>query len=776
MQVKGKMMEISIIVPFHRGKQYLKDCLESICDQSFNSFETILVLDHIEEEIEDLLERFSDTAALRVFRLDGKRGTAAARNLGLQNARGNYICFLDSDDYLLEDSLFYWVRTAKWKKADITVGKIERTWYKRRSFLEEYSGSVKDPIEDDKRESESKPDSEFRIDSEFKRDSESQSQVVSQLKGDRNDTASREELIEHCFKEEASVLGMLFSREFLERFRFTFPEKLKVFSDIPFLTGTLRAMEHFAVSEEGIYVKRYHNDPIQLPSLSQTEIPDRHIQYVNSFLMALKEGEGDGCLKKTLEMEFFHYFINLYQKRFLPKPGQLLPGRQFKTVCAAMKQCDRELLKHYERKQRKLLEGFFLEKEKRCILYGTLSMGLSKFKKSQTKQTAIYRMIDRFIFKKLPIKENWIVFESYLGKNYSDSCKYIYRYLDENFGNQYKYIWAVKDKQKEIEGSAVKVKHMGLLHFYYASRAKYWVNNMRQPIWREKRRGQVFLETWHGTPLKRLVFDMEDVHSATATYKSDFYKQSRQWDYLLSDNPFSTEVFESAFLFPREKMLEHGYPRNDILHWENKDVIGGRIRKKLGIPEGKKTILYAPTWRDDEYYGPGQYKFNLALDLNQMKEALSDEYVILLRTHYFIADQLDTSEYEGFAYNVSRYDDVSELYLISDICITDYSSVFFDYANLKRPLLFYTYDLEKYRDVLRGFYIDMEEEVPGPLLYTTEEVIEAICHIDQVEEVFRERYERFYQKFCCWDDGYASKRIVKDVFGVSYEEKNSNMD
>ena len=159
-----------------------------------------------------------------------------------------------------------------------------------------------------------------------------------------------------------------------------------------------------------------------------------------------------------------------------------------------------------------------------------------------------------------------------------------------------------------------------------------------------------------------------------------------------------------------------------------------------------------------------------------MKEALSDEYVILLRTHYFIADQLDTSEYEGFAYNVSRYDDVSELYLISDICITDYSSVFFDYANLKRPLLFYTYDLEKYRDVLRGFYIDMEEEVPGPLLYTTEEVIEAICHINQVEEVFRERYERFYQKFCCWDDGYASKRIVKDVFGVSYEEKNSNMD
>ena len=102
-----------------------------------------------------------------------------------------------------------------------------------------------------------------------------------------------------------------------------------------------------------------------------------------------------------------------------------------------------------------------------------------------------------------------------------------------------------------------------------------------------------------------------------------------------------------------------------------------------------------------------------------LRRELSDEYVILLRTHYFIADSIDVSALEGFAYNVSKYDDISELYLISDILITDYSSVFFDYANLKRPMLFFTYDLEKYRDVLRGFYFDIEREVPGPLLFTS---------------------------------------------------------
>ncbi len=212
------------------------------------------------------------------------------------------------------------------------------------------------------------------------------------------------------------------------------------------------------------------------------------------------------------------------------------------------------------------------------------------------------------------------------------------------------------------------------------------------------------------------------------------------------------------------KMLEYGYPRNDILYWPNKDEIAKDLRKKLGIPEDKKTILYAPTWRDDEHYGKGEYKFTLALDLKLMMEKLSDEYVVLLRTHHYIADNIDTTGLEGFVYNLSKYDDISEIYLISDICITDYSSVFFDFANLKRPVLFYTYDIEKYKNQLRGFYIDMNTEVPGPLLYTSEEVVDAILNIDQINEEYKERYEKFYKRFCCYDDGNASKHIAEEVF------------
>ena len=154
----------------------------------------------------------------------------------------------------------------------------------------------------------------------------------------------------------------------------------------------------------------------------------------------------------------------------------------------------------------------------------------------------------------------------------------------------------------------------------------------------------------------------------------------------------------------------------------------------------------------------------MKLDLDLLKQELGNEYVVLLRTHHYIADNLDVTGLEDFAFNLSKYDDIAEVYLISDICITDYSSVFFDFANLKRPMLFYTYDLDKYRDVLRGFYIDMETELPGPLVYTTQEVVERIKNIDALNEEFSNRYEQFYQRFCSWEDGNASKRVVDIVF------------
>ncbi len=213
-------------------------------------------------------------------------------------------------------------------------------------------------------------------------------------------------------------------------------------------------------------------------------------------------------------------------------------------------------------------------------------------------------------------------------------------------------------------------------------------------------------------------------------------------------------------------MLTTGYPRNDILHLneEETESLVAEIKGELGIPADKKVILYAPTWRDDEFYGSGQYKFTLQLDLKKMQQELGDEYVVVLRMHYFIVDSLDLSEFTGFAFNGSVYNDIARLYLISDILITDYSSVFFDYANLRRPMLFFTYDLDKYRGVLRGFYIDVEEELPGPMLFTTEEIVDAIRDLPALESKYKEKYDVFYERYCGWEDGTSSKKVVEAVF------------
>ena len=235
---------------------------------------------------------------------------------------------------------------------------------------------------------------------------------------------------------------------------------------------------------------------------------------------------------------------------------------------------------------------------------------------------------------------------------------------------------------------------------------------------------------------------------------------------MIAPNQFSLDVFRSCFMFDGE-MLSTGYPRNDILHLEeeSKAAMTAEIKKELGIPEGKKVILYAPTFRDDEYYDHAQYKFALQLDLDLLRKELGDEYVVLLRTHYFIVDSLDLTAYEGFAFNGSTYNDIARLYLISDILITDYSSVFFDFANLRRPMLFFTYDLEKYRDILHGFYIDVEEELPGPMLFTTEEIVDSIRNLPEVVDKYKEKYDVFYEKYCGWEDGNASKKVVEAVFG-----------
>ncbi|HDR7210563.1 TPA: CDP-glycerol glycerophosphotransferase family protein, partial [Bacillus cytotoxicus] len=430
------------------------------------------------------------------------------------------------------------------------------------------------------------------------------------------------------------------------------------------------------------------------------------------------------------------------------------------------------LISSYVIKKRSFLERLelkWLKKGKQsstfiCMKGRTL---YKRWKKALKGKQKFYREMYRTVLVKLPVKQNRIVFESFAGKSYSCNPRYIYEYL-VNSNRDFEFVWIFNEIDKDILGNAKQVKRFSWRYYYYLATSKYWVTNARMPNYLYKRKEVTYLQTWHGTPLKKLAADMKEVHmpgTTTEKYKKNFYKESCNWDYLVSPNQYSTDIFKRAFKYNKE-ILAFGYPRNDILcksKVEMKDI-SERIKSKIGIPKDKKVILYAPTWRDDEFYEKGKYKFDLNLNLKEMKKKFEDQYVIVLRMHYLVADHINIEGMEHFVYELSKYEDIAELYLISDILITDYSSVFFDYANLCRPILFFTYDIAKYRSVLRGFYIDFENEAPGPLLETSDQVVDAIENIESIEVEYKEKFDRFYNKFCHLDNGTAAQNISAEVF------------
>lgn len=735
---------LSIIIAFGKGKEYLKDCFDSIKEQDYKDIETVLVLDKAninpEENIEELISEFSQSINLKVYETGDNSGVSAARNLGLLKANGEYVYFLDSDDYLMEDTLTGLMKTMDENK-DLTYGRIFHTWFKKAAFNVDQGDVIDDG-------------SEQEVDSKVNNDDNFNFSEINDYK-----------LKNFANLSEITVLGTVFKKKFLTDNNIKFNEEQKYYSDPEFWTKVLMNVKNYGCNKDSIYVKRYHNDKINLPSISQMEDDRKDAHFVQSFLDCMKLSESKNDIRNHFEKMACDYYVKVFSRKFHDNSADK-ESIDFALMSSMVKECGKRTISKYGFVEKKILKNatdYNMEKVKK---WSNIRLIKRKLVMMLTSKKHMYRTINLYVFGKMKQKDNWIVFESFVGRNYSGQPKYIYRYLQKNYGSKFKYIWVVNDKNLVIDGNCKKIKRFGLKYYYYMTRSKYWVNNMRQPHAYPKRDSQIMLETWHGTPLKKLVFDMDDVHSANPKYKQIVYKQSRKWDYLLSDNPFSTEKFQSCFMYEKDKILELGYPANDPLYDKDLDKKADELKTKLGIPKNKKVLLYAPTWRDDNSYGAGEYKFELALDLKRLKEEIGDEYVILLRMHYWIVDKLDLTGMSDFVINVSNYSDITDIYIVSDICMTDYSSVFFDYANLKRPILYYMYDLEKYRDVLRGFYLDIEKELPGPILQTNDEVIDAIKNIDKVNEEYKDKYQEFYNRFCCIDDGNAAKRVCEKVFGV----------
>ena len=264
-----------------------------------------------------------------------------------------------------------------------------------------------------------------------------------------------------------------------------------------------------------------------------------------------------------------------------------------------------------------------------------------------------------------------------------------------------------------------------------------------------------YLQTWHGTPLKRIHWD---VLWAPPGRLERLQRDVERWDCLLSPNAASTPFLRRAFRYEGE-ILESGYPRNDVLSAPDRDAVRARVRRELGIPDGATAVLYTPTWRDDQVFTEGGREFALGLDVEAFADALGSDHVLLLRLHYMLTGRLGAVEHPAVR-DVSHHADVAELYLAADAMVTDYSSTMFDFAVTGKPMLFYAYDLADFQDRVRGFYFDFVPDAPGPLVATTQELVEAVRDLPEHTARYEERYARFRERFCHLEDGHATERVI----------------
>lgn len=384
----------------------------------------------------------------------------------------------------------------------------------------------------------------------------------------------------------------------------------------------------------------------------------------------------------------------------------------------------------------------------------------------------------------IPTDSRMAIFQCFGGRQFGCSPRAIYeRMLEDSRFDGYKLIWAFQESEMEkfadepLLQRAQFVKVGSDKYLETCARAKYWVFNTRVAEYITPKPDQVYVQCWHGTPLKRLGYDVtietQNALNTTDELAERFGMDSKKWTYLLSPSAYTSQHLADAFGLKEERrasvVLEEGYPRNDRIvrvceNPEALDAFTGAFREELGIPTEKKILLYAPTWRDDSYQaGTGYVMEDTLLDFDAMRTALGDEWVVLFRAHYYIANHFDFSAYEGFVYDVSKQADINDLYIVADALLTDYSSVFFDYANTARPIMFFWPDYQHYANDIRGFYFGLDE-LPGPHCFTNDEVIAAVKDLPNYDEKYGKDYAAFRQTFCPKDDGHAAERVIEKVF------------
>ncbi|HEY5786643.1 MAG TPA: CDP-glycerol glycerophosphotransferase family protein [Microlunatus sp.] len=360
-----------------------------------------------------------------------------------------------------------------------------------------------------------------------------------------------------------------------------------------------------------------------------------------------------------------------------------------------------------------------------------------------------------------------ILVESWGGRKFSDNPRALIESIPAAWRDA-TVVVVVSDRSVQTPGGLSQVIAGSRDYYEHLARARLIISNDSLPVHYVKRPGQLYLQTWHGTPLKRIGLDIERIRFRNKNYLHELRVESANWDGLVSQNSYSSEIFRRAFAFDGP-IIESGYPRNDLLT----DPNGARrlarrdiTRRWLNIGPDQTVVLWAPTWRDDAHAPGGGYGTSLLLERSELEALVPGNTVVLVHGHHLTGAAQTHLGYEGQVRDVSSYPDLRDLIVASDALVTDYSSIMFDYALTGRPMIFFVPDLLHYQQI-RGLYLDLASVAPGPLVSTADGLADALRSLSALGADHREAIRDFREQYCPLDDGQAAERVWAAVSDLS---------
>ncbi|MGG7219042.1 CDP-glycerol glycerophosphotransferase family protein [Bacillus sp. ATD] len=380
-------------------------------------------------------------------------------------------------------------------------------------------------------------------------------------------------------------------------------------------------------------------------------------------------------------------------------------------------------------------------------------------------------------FKKNKIDPHIIFYESYHGKAMNDNPYAIFKHLVNN--EEYKnftHVWALNDQDNPYANKYKGLKNVRFVKVHseeyikYLTKAKYLINNVTFPTYFQKKDEQIYINTWHGTPLKTLGKDMEGPIGQHKNIQRNFLHS----DYILSPNKFTSEkLIDSHDLegLYNGEIIEEGYPRMDLTFNTDKEELRKTLENIIELDPHKKIILYAPTWRG-EVGSVSNINEELFNHISALNEKIPDDYQLILKVHTLLFKYIKHDE-QLMSKCIPDCIDTNELLSLVDILITDYSSIFFDYMATNKPILYFMYDKEQYLKK-RGMYLDVNT-LAGPICKTTDELAKYIKEIESVQDRYQSVYQEMNEVYIK-RVGDSTQKIVDIIFKGKQEQSDCVFD